>query len=138
MSKEIMELLIKKEIMQDVNILFWASCLFCLSNCSFQDNNNESFKLEVHSSYDKNTYLNIGVFEYENKKKRIPAIIQLNGLILNHSKLADTTFQVLQNDYFIKVGAISKKWTKVQKFNAMKGDSISIKIYLKKDLSPLE
>lgn len=132
----------KKERIQVVKKLTVIFLITLLSSCYSQKNNNgkeKSYTITKYTSKDRfSCYLNIETYEFENRSKRFYSIYQINNLIFTDHDINSLNLNVLHGEFRIKAGAVSKQWLDLPKLTIKKGDSITIKVFLKNEVTPLE
>lgn len=95
------------------------------------------YEVKKQKSVSGSTYITLEAFEHENPTNRFHAAYHVNKIIFVPDKVGPFTLHVLENDFSIRAGAVSKKWVDISRLTVSKGDSLYVKIYLENDPKPL-
>lgn len=124
----------KRGKMQVVKKLLLVVLTILLSNCYSQKTNKteKDYIITKYTSKDKfSCYLNLEAFEYEDNAKRSYSVYHVNNLVFSNHGIKALNLNVLKGSFKIKAGDITKNWIDLSKIILKKGDSISIRFYLK-------
>lgn len=132
----------KKEQMQVVKKLVFIGLTLLTLGCSKKLNSamyaggnytQTSYKCADNSS----SKIFCEFFHFENKNETTLGGLNINGVIFFPSDSGKFVFNILPGDYKLETGFPGKKWTIIEKFEILKGDSIVFRIYLEDDDRPL-
>ncbi|SFS32885.1 hypothetical protein SAMN04487906_0012 [Zhouia amylolytica] len=86
----------------------------------------------------KSKNLNISIFDYVDRNKRISGAIEINGVFINNQNLEDISLSVSTNKtYDISILYLSKKPININNLKVKKGDSIAINVFMKDSMEPI-
>jgi hypothetical protein len=131
---------LKKDRVRVVNALSAFTLMLSLLCCASQVHgpvDTGKYDITKHKSVSGSTYLTLEAFESKNPANRFHAAYQVNKIIFVPDRVGSFTLHVLEGDFSIKAGAVSKKWVEINKLTISKGDSLHLKIYLENDPQPL-
>jgi len=79
------------------------------------------------------SYIAMNFYDFENKNIRIPAAVDINGVILQSSKSSNLNLQVSskKQKFNIKILFIGKKNVEIRNLIINKRDSLIVNVYLK-------
>jgi hypothetical protein len=119
------------------SILFFSFISIYLS-CSTYDNiskidNNDEYEVIQSKSKMVGSYIAMNFYDFENKNIRIPAAVDINGVILQSSKSSNLNLQVSskKQKFNIKILFIGKKNVEIRNLIINKRDSLIVNVYLK-------
>lgn len=113
------------------------SLLVCMAVSSQESLPSKFYELQSFTSSSGYTYLNLKSFHRE-MDELVPAAYYVNNLIINKdSKPGNTVISVLPGSFDITARSVSKEDIFIENIVLQKGDSISIKFYLRDDPEPL-
>ena len=97
-----------------------------------------NFKIIKYKSQDDTSYINMKSFFFEEKTREIPAYYRVNNIVfppLNPDE--HLTINVLEGNFTIEAGSVTKEEIVIQNLKISKGDSVVVKFYLKDNPEPL-
>jgi hypothetical protein len=126
--------------MRVVHTLSFLTLMVSLLCCASQGHapaDRRDYEIKKNRSASGSTYITLEAFERENPANRFHAAYHVNKIIFVPDKVGPFTLHVLENDFSIRAGAVSKKWVDISRLTVSKGDSLYVKIYLENDPQPL-
>jgi len=85
------------------------------------------------------SYLNIKLFDFENKQDSIPGFVKINGVYFDSDfKSFHHTINVAPGSYSIESFYISKEVNKIKDIKVGKNDSLLVSVYMKDSTEPIE
>lgn len=132
---------LKKATMWAVKIFtlqLYVILAFTCSSSKVLTSGNDRFEAHRFKSENGGSYITLGVYHYEDKSERAPAVFYINNVIYKPEKyFVDKTFSVLPGQFNINVRLIHKEDTEIKGLQVQKGDSIYLEVYLMDDPEPL-
>ena len=122
--------------MQAVKFFLISLVFIGCANKKHSNISQESFEVVLGKSKDGSTIIAGECLDRESKKQKIPAAININGVVLPPAENGYFKHYVWDGSYKVKAGFIGKKWEE-SKIKLEKGDSVFIRFYLRDDDTPL-
>lgn len=129
----------RRKLIRALNKLTPIIALFFLISCSHETKGqvkNDSYNIEKYTSK-IGSHLKFQSFHSDDRKVRCYSIYRINGVIFSNHNLNDLSYDVIEGNYNISVGAVGKEWIDLKNIHVKKGDSLVIKFYLKDDTNSL-
>ncbi len=127
----------KKGRMQVANFLIFLITVFfvlsCKENKTRKKEDSTSHEINILHSKSGYSYLSIQTFQLKDKSVIPHPIYWINNVIFDNVDSTSFHPKVVPGEFNIKAGAMGWKTSKLESLMLKKGDSISVKFYLKEE-----